>query len=201
MTPYFHWSRVVRLARCLRVGVDLLVLAAGLMWLLWAFSVSNLTHWSNVVQRHTKANALHTANHHDKQQANIDDEQNAATWLQGQHLEETQAWRMFEDWLNAGQFGSGHCSLKGLKHSVDKAIELHCVGGQKTTQAEPFALEVDTLSLIVANPSRSQSDSPFRSQKPSPSGPETTEPHVVQGWIDLPSGTQHFNSQHNRWQP
>lgn len=201
MTPHVNGARLVLFARVLRVGVDLFVLVAGLLLLLWAFSLSNLTHWAQTAQRHTTATQLHAANQHSKQGASPEDEQHSAAWLKGQHQDEIQAWRTFEQWLHAGQFTSGQCSLSGLKHSADKAIELNCVGGKRASQTEQINLEIDALNLIIAKPARSQSAPPVQQRGPNPPSTEATSAHVVQGWIELPSGTRHFNNQLKRWQP
>ena len=200
MTAHSNWSRMVRFSRFLRLSADLFVLATGVFLLLWAFSLSNLTHWAQITQRHTKTHALNSAKQPSRQPTTLQDEQLASTWLNRQHSDETQAWKLFEQWLHAGQYTSGHCSLSGLHQISNKAIELNCVGGQSEPQSEQINLDVGPLNLIITRPP----PSPIQLSVPSsgtPASTETAPTHVVQGWIDLPSGTQRYNGQHKRWQP
>ncbi len=194
MTTQTNWPRLIHFARFMRVGVELLLLTAGLLLLLWAFSLSNQTHWAKLAEHRAKASELHAAKQRKQQQSGLQDQQQPASWLNGHHDEETHAWQAFERWLQTGQFIEGHCRFSGSPRFSGKSVELSCVGGQSAAQSAPIALEIEALNLIIAKPVQ-------RPIQPPMQFPSSTPAHAVQGWIDLPSGTQHFNSQINRWQP
>lgn len=197
MRPDSSWVRLVQCARWSRMVIDWLALAVGFCLMLWAFSTSNLTHWTKLIEKQTKVITT-------QEQRTQQDKPEPAQWLNGHYANESQAWLSFEQWLNAGQFGQGHCRISGAQAPAAGPIEMGCTGAQSKPGVVQEDLNTQKLNLIIANPAQLKKQAP---QTPpdrlgkDQSNTKTNTAEVVQGWIELPSGIRHFNIQNNRWQP